>query len=104
MNQTVAYMECYPDSSYEAAKRDASRLLTNADLKDEVQRLRELSDEGDVMTRRFKREELKKDVKKKDIEYKDKHRAIEIDNKMSGDNEPEQVQHNLVINWGDEGE
>jgi len=32
MNQTNAYMAVYPDSSFEAAKSDGSRLLTNANV------------------------------------------------------------------------
>ena len=37
-NATEAYQCVYPDCSYEAARRNASRLLTNADILAEIQR------------------------------------------------------------------
>ena len=37
MNGTDAYMVVYPKSSRESARRDASRLLTNADIQAEIQ-------------------------------------------------------------------
>lgn len=101
INQTIGYMECYPDSTYNSAMSSACDLLGNPKIKEEIARLKGLTEEGDVMTRKFKREELKRDVKKDDIKYQDKHRAIDLDNKMSGDNEPDVVEHNITIKWGD---
>ena len=102
MNQTTAYMECYPNSTYEAARSSACDVLTLPNITKEISRLKGLTEEGDVMTRKYKREELKKDVEANGIKYQDKHRAIALDNQMAGDNEPETVQHNIVIEWGKE--
>ena len=41
LNQTKAYMTAYPDSSYEAARRNASKLMTNTDIKTRVKELQE---------------------------------------------------------------
>lgn len=40
-NGTRAYQRSYPNSSYESARRDASRLLTNADINKRIEELRE---------------------------------------------------------------
>lgn len=40
-NATAAYMKVYPNSSYEAARADAARLLTNANIKAEVEARKE---------------------------------------------------------------
>lgn len=37
-NQTTAYMQVYPDSGYDAARSSASRLLTNANVRAEIER------------------------------------------------------------------
>ncbi len=102
MNQTTAYMECYPNSTYDTARKGASAIMTKPDIGTEISRLKGLTEEGDVMTRKYKREVLKQDVVSRGIKYQDKHRAIALDNQMAGDNEPETVQHNIVIEWGKE--
>jgi len=101
MSNTVAYMETHPGLTQETARVGASRLLTNDNVIEEVNRLRQLTEQGDVMSRQFKREELKRDVKDKDIDFKDKHRAMELDSKMAGHYEPDEVNHNITIKWGD---
>ena len=101
INQTHAYMECYPDSTYDTARNGAAQLIAKPCIKEEVARLKGLTEAGDVTSRKFKREELKKDVKQNDIKYQDKHRAIDLDNRMSGDNEPDVIEHNITIKWGD---
>ncbi len=41
LNQTRAYLDVYKDSSEESARRDASRLLTNADMQKAYEELKE---------------------------------------------------------------
>ena len=126
INQTIGYMECYPDSTYNSAMSSACDLLGNPKIKEEIARLKGLAEEGDVMTRKEKREFLAK-VKRtpigqidenselaqeltvtdtqhgtrKTIKMMSKKDAVDLDNKMSGDNEPDVVEHNITIKWGD---
>jgi len=103
INQTMAYMECYPDCTYESARRDASRLLTNVDLKAEVNRLQNLTISEKTMNRTYKQERLKEIAEGTVDETKvsDMTKAIDIDNRMSGHYEPDLVEHNINITWGE---
>jgi len=131
INQTMAYMECYPDSTYDSARRSASDLLTNPDIEPEIQRVKNLTETSKVMSRTEKREFLA-DVKRtavgdidessplaqevirtvtthrdgetserKQIKMMGKQAAIDIDNKMQGHYEPDVIEHNINITWGE---
>jgi phage terminase small subunit len=51
LNQTQAYLAAYPDSSDEAARRSAARLMTNVDVITEIARLGEKIESEFLMTR-----------------------------------------------------
>ena len=48
-NQTKAYKETYPDSSDESARRAASDLLTNVDVRQYVQKLKTELEESEII-------------------------------------------------------
>jgi phage terminase small subunit len=48
-NQTRAYMETYPDASKESAKSEASRLLTNPNLNEYLQKLVNAQEKQDLV-------------------------------------------------------
>ena len=49
MNQTNAYIDCYPDSSPEAAKSSASELLTNPNVREAYKELQsELKEKAQI--------------------------------------------------------
>ncbi len=127
MNQTHAYMECFPDSTYEAARANAVRLIAQDSVIKEIKRLQDLADEGNVLSIREKREFLAAAVRTPLAQIDENHplatemtetqnqwgtntkfkafskeKAIELDNKMAGHYEPEQVEHNVIIDWGEE--
>ena len=127
MNQTHAYMECFPDSTYEAARANAVRLIAQDSVIKEIKRLQDLADEGNVLSIREKREFLAAAIRtpiseidennplateitrtfgengsSEKIKTFSKEKAIELDNKMAGHYEPEQVEHNVIIDWGEE--
>jgi len=119
INQTHAYMECYPDSNYDSARADAPRLLAKASIQAEVQRLQKLTTTSKVMSMAEKREFLA-EVKRTPIGEIDessplaqektvtisqygqstkikmmsKKDAVDIDNKMAGHYEPDVVEYN----------
>lgn len=125
INQTHAYMECYPSSTYDSARADAPRLLAKASIQAEVQRLRNLTETSKVMSMAEKREFLA-EVKRtpigdidesnplaqeihemetkygyrKVIKMMSKKDAVDIDNKMAGHYEPDVVEHNIKVTWG----
>ncbi|WP_397382822.1 terminase small subunit [Prosthecobacter sp.] len=45
LNQTEAYLEAYPNSSAEAARRSASDLLTKPDIQAEISRMRKAAED-----------------------------------------------------------
>jgi len=132
MNQTTAYMECYPDSTYGTARSGSTVLIAHPNITEEINRLKGLTEEGDVLSRKEKREFLARAMRtpvgeidkdsilaeeittteynyvngstgtKTKVKGMSKQAAIALDNQMAGDNEPETVKHNIVIEWGEE--
>lgn len=94
-NGTQAYLKVYPDSKDEdSAKVGASRLLTNDNvqsyLEEQKKELRKLN----IMSKADKLIYLEDILgNKHDEQTRDRLKALEIHNKMTGDNEPEKVEH-----------
>ena len=126
INQTMAYMECYPDSTYDTAKSSASTLLTNPNIIAEIERLQKLTTTEKVMSRKEKREflaavkrtpigEISEDSELAQekivtvsqhgestrIKMMSKKDAVDMDNRMAGDYEPDVIEHNIHIKWGE---
>jgi len=93
-NATQAYLKAYPNVTYETAVVNASRLLTNAKVKEAIDAgKKELKDKMLIT-----KEDLIKDL----IDIKNAQKtdnaqaaikAIEVISKMLGLNEPEKVEH-----------
>jgi len=118
-----AYMECYPDTSYDSARSSSADLLANPSIQEEIKRIRGLVEQDAVLSVEEKRKFLASAVRtplsemdtdnplateytitKDGIKVKafSKEKAIEIDNKMAGHNEAEVVKHEYNLVWGEE--
>ena len=91
MNGTQAYHKVYPDVTDETAKVNASKLLTNANVIEYLESERKLIRERSRMSKDDKLGLLESIMaaENKNLTIK----AIEVHNKMTGDNEPDKVEH-----------
>jgi len=91
-NGTKAYLKVYPDSKDEdSAKVGASRLLTNDNVIEYLEKEKEAIKKRSRMSKDDKLGLLESIMaaENKNLTIK----AIEVHNKMTGDNEPEKVEH-----------
>lgn len=95
-NGTRAYQVAYPESSYNTAKVNASKLLTNTNILQYIGVLQADLSKATGITKARILKELEKMAFDEQTDQKlratDKQRAIEILNKMLGFNEPEKSQ------------
>ena len=96
-NATKAYQFAYPDSSYDSARVNASKLLTNTNISDYIEEIQKdlsklagVSALGNIL-------ELKKiltvdEAKKPKERAGDRIKALEVINKMLGFNAPEKTE------------
>jgi phage terminase small subunit len=95
-NGTRAYQVAYPESSYNTAKVNASKLLTNTNILQYIGVLQADLSKATGITKARILKELEKMAFDEQTDQKlratDKQKAIEILNKMLGFNEPEKSQ------------
>ena len=91
-NGTQAYKKVYQDASDEAAASNANRLLRNDKVIEYIEEEKKKLKKKARMSKEDKLDFLETMMKtcKRDT---DKLKALEIHNKMTGDNEPDKVQH-----------
>ncbi len=92
-NATQAYLKAYPDSTEEAAESSASRLLSNAKVKEYIEEQKKQIKEDAVMTKREKLKLLESWILDREERKSVRLKALEMHNKMTGDNEPEKIEH-----------
>jgi phage terminase small subunit len=92
-NATQAYLKAYPDSSEEAARSSASALLTNPNVKSIIEEEQKESRKRARMSKDDKLDLIEEILLEQEERTLDKLKAIEIHNKMTGDNEPEKHDH-----------
>jgi phage terminase small subunit len=95
-NGTQAYLKVYGDVTDETAKVNASKLLTNTNvqsyLEEQKKELRKLN----IMSKADKLIYLEDILgNKHDEQTRDRLKALEIHNKMTGDNEPDKSEITL---------
>ena len=92
MSQTAAYVKAY-GCKEETARRLASRLMTNDGVSAEIKRLRDIMD-GQHCLRLLEKRRMLADIArdKESASPSDRMKAIEIDNKMTGQNAPEKLE------------
>ena len=94
-NGTRSYQVAYPDASYDSAKVNASRLLTNDNVLQYIGDLQADLSKATGITKARILKELEKMAFNSNEDQKlranDKNKAIEILNKMLGFNEPEKI-------------
>lgn len=109
----LSYQKAFPQADRKTAATNGGRLLKNAEIaeairqqaekiskKAEKEAVEELKEEikGDVLTAAQKRELLRQiangeEINGKRPSFQDRLKAIEIDNKMAGDNAPDKLDH-----------
>lgn len=94
-NATTAYMEVYPDSSYDAARGSASLLLSNTNIKALIKQKKEemMEELGIDMTTQLKQLEYIKSKLIEENKLKDAIKALEVQNTMLGLNAPEKIEN-----------
>lgn len=85
------YMACFPDAKKESAAVLANRLERKDEIKAEIKRLQLKTETPLVLSRQEKREFLASVVRDPQERVGNKTKCIEIDNKMAGHNEPDEV-------------
>jgi phage terminase small subunit len=100
MEQSAAFRAAYgcPNSSPRTIKVNASRMRANPKVAAFVAELQAKQDRVRFLTRERKREKLAAIVEDEKAVKRDVIKAIEVDNVMTGDNAPQQVQ---VFGLGD---
>ena len=97
MNQTNAYIDCYPDSSPEAAKSSASELLTNPNVSEAYKELQsELKEKAQISAEWVMNGlvELINDAKNEDkVDVNALKGCYNELNKMIGGHAPEKIDH-----------
>lgn len=89
-SQTDAYLKAGFKVSKSVARRNAARLLTNADVQNRVSELRKPQTKAALLTRDRKRELLRQIAEDTSRPPDARIRAIAEDNKMAGHYEPDQ--------------
>ena len=93
-NGTQAYLKVYPDSDLKSAEASASRLLSNVKVEEALKEARKEIKEMSRMSKAEKLEIAEEIMTDKAGERTlDRLKAMEIHNKMTGDNEPDKVEH-----------
>lgn len=97
MNQVNAYMDVYPDSSYDAARRSASELLTNPDIDEAYKELKAELKERAQIDVDWVLNNIVELVNEARTEEKKDYNAIKgllnEANKMIGGHAPEKIDH-----------
>ena len=95
-NGTQAYLQAYPDSSYDAARSSAPDLLANPCIKNLIEKGREAT----IKKVQITKEELVQDLidikNSTKTDPKQKHnsiKAVEVISKMLGMNEPDRIEN-----------
>jgi len=91
-NGVRAYQEAYPNSSYDTAKVNASKLLTNTNIREYLQELKDNVAEIAGFSKLTVLNEIKdilQDENPEAVTAANKLKALEIVNKMLGFNDPE---------------
>lgn len=93
-NALQAYKKAYPDASDESANASASRMLGNVNIQEALKEARKEIKEMSRMSKADKLEIAEEIMTDKEGERTlDRLKAMEIHNKMTGDNEPDKVEH-----------
>lgn len=92
-NALKAYKKAYPDASEESAKASGSRLLENVNIKAALEEARKEIKDMSRMSKADKLEYIEKILNKDKELTRDQLKALEIHNKMTGDNEPDKIEH-----------
>lgn len=90
--QTGAYLKAGFTVSKAVARRNAARLLTNADLKARIAELRKPQTINALLSRDRKREILAEIATDSTATRSDRIRAMEVDAKLAGHFEPDRVE------------
>lgn len=91
-NATRAYQVAYPDAAYDSANRSGSRLLINVDIQAYIEEIQKDFAKLAGISKLSVLKELQKIAEEDDTEKvatRDKIKALEVQNKMLGFNEPE---------------
>ena len=103
LNQTKSYMDAYPDTSEDAARADASRLLANANMKEAYAELKlELKERASVDFDWCVNElvEVVRSAKQEDkVDYNAIKGSVNEINKMLGHHSPEKQEITLDTNF-----
>lgn len=92
LNQSEAYRKAYGGRpNFTTTKREAHAVRHNPKVAAEIDRLTAKHDKKQHLTREAKRRILREIVEDKNSKDSDRLKAIEIDNIMTGDNAPQQV-------------
>ena len=92
-NGTKAYQNFYTDSSDETAKVNFSKILTITNVSEYLKECQESASLKLNITRESQLKDLQLLKEKSDIKDTDYIKAIEVQNKMLGLNEPEKIDH-----------
>ena len=95
-NATRAYQEVYPDSSYDSANANGSRLLVNDSIQAYIKEIQEDIAKLAGLSKLGVLNELKSIIEDKGTEavaIRDRIKALEVVNKMLSFNDPEKKDH-----------
>lgn len=95
--QIDAYCSAYPRSSRSSAKVNACRLMARPGVSAYVAELREETATALTLTRQQKRETLARIVRDDSVPWSARLRAIDLDNRMDGGYEAEQVEGKVTV-------
>jgi|688.fasta_scaffold1403128_1 phage terminase small subunit len=91
-SQTDAYLKAGFKVDKSVARRNAARLLTNADVQKRVSELRKPQTKAALLTRDRKRELLRQIAEKEDAPLDARIRAMAEDSRMAGHYEPDRTE------------
>ena len=98
-NATQAYLIANPKVTKESAGVQGHRLLKNVKISEEIHRIRALLRTGKTLSRQRKREILA-DIAEgaiDEVKVSDRTNAINIDNKMTGDEKPIRIEGEVTL-------